>query len=332
MSRVDLPGLRAKTAKGREYWYFEGGERRVRLPEPTAPSFALAYASARRGDAAPSAAPRTFHRLVASYRQSERWTRLAPRTKKDYARVLDWAGDKIGSRHPEAMQRHHVIRAMQANAQRERFANSIKEVLSVLFEHAIDLGWMTHNPAKGIRRLRTERPPAHRPWPQDRIDAFCAAARSTERTICELAIGTGQRIGDVLKMRWDQISEGGILVRQSKRGALLWIPLTARLREWLASVPRVALTIVAGRAGRPLTYDAAAKRVRRVRRDSGCLPWTIHGWRYTAAAEIAGAGASDEEIQAITGHKSKAMVALYSGPARQRARAATAQDKRAKGV
>lgn len=328
MGKADIPGVRCKSAKGRDYWYFEANGRRVRLPDPADVSFPGALASARRGEPATPSADRSFRRLITLYRASPRFTKLAPRTRRDYGRVLVWALEGFGQLRPEAMRRQHVARAMQANAHRERFANSIKEVLSVLFEFAIEIGWLLHNPARGIRRLKTERPPLHRPWPVEAVDRFCAVAGPTERTILELAIGTGQRISDVLRMRWGDIVAGGIEVRQSKTGAILWIPFTKRLAAHLAEVPRTSLTIAAGRAGRPLSYDAAAKRIRRVRTASGCRAWTIHGWRYTAAEQIATGGGSDEELRAITGHRTGQMLDLYAGPARQKARAVSAQARR----
>ena len=170
----------------------------------------------------------------------------------------------------------------------------------------------------------------HKPWPDDMIDAYTAAAPigSVPRTVMELAIGTGQRIGDLLRMRWDHIDGEGIAVRQGKTRTDLWIPFTPRLRDYLAQLPRRSLTIVAGPKGAPVTYHAAATPIRTVRAQIGALPFTIHGWRYTAAAQLTAAGASDEEVQAITGHKSRAMVMKYSGAARQRARATSGQAKR----
>lgn len=54
----------------------------------------------------------------------------------------------------------------------------------------------------------------------------------------------------------------------------------------------------------------------------------MHGWRYTAAHELAEAGCTDAEIAAITGHKSAEMVAKYSRKAGQKRRAKRAQEKR----
>ena len=46
--------------------------------------------------------------------------------------------------------------------------------------------------------------------------------------ICHLCIGTGQRIGDVLKMRWDHIKDDQIAIMQGKTDRCLTIRLTGR--------------------------------------------------------------------------------------------------------
>lgn len=330
MKKADLPFLRKKRAKGKDYWYFERMGERIALPPPDAPDFLEQYQIAKRGHRPALPQGRTFKRLIAEYRASPRWTRLAPRTRKDYEKVLNWAEATFGDLSPHRMERRHVIRAQAENAERMRFANYIVQVLSVLFEQAIDLGWITHNPAKGIRLLKSEGEDLHKPWPIEKIGAYTAAAGfgTPARTIMELAIGTGQRIGDLLKMRWDWIDGEGISLRQGKTRTALWIPFTPRLAGYLAELPRKSLTIIAGADGRPLQYFTAAKTVMAIRKQIGAEEFTIHGWRYTAAAELAAAGASDEEVQAITGHKSRAMVVKYAGAQRQRAHATAAQAKR----
>ncbi|MCA3442060.1 MAG: tyrosine-type recombinase/integrase [Rhodobacter sp.] len=330
MKRADLPYLRKKKGRSKDYWYFFRAGERTPLPDPDHPDFLPQYLAAKRGHQPVAEHGRTFARLIAEYRAGPRWKRLAPRTRKDYEKVLEWAEATFGPLPPARMERRHVLRAQAENSERLRFANYIVQVLSVLFEQAIDLGWITHNPAKGIRLLKGDGEDLHKPWPDDMIDAYTAAAPigSVPRTVMELAIGTGQRIGDLLRMRWDHIDGEGIAVRQGKTRTDLWIPFTPRLRDYLAQLPRRSLTIVAGQKGAPVTYHAAATPIRTVRAQIGALPFTIHGWRYTAAAQLTAAGASDEEVQAITGHKSRAMVMKYSGAARQRARATSGQAKR----
>jgi integrase len=330
VKQADLPWLRRKHARGRDYWYFERAGDRIALPPPEAEDFLECYAAAKRGHTPIKETGRTFRRLIAEYREGPRWRRLAPRTRKDYEKVLDWAEATFGALPPAKMERRHIIRAQSENSERLRFANYIVQVLSVLFEQAIDLGWITHNPAKGIRLLKSESEDLHKPWPDEMIDAFTDAAPvgSVPRTILELAIGTGQRIGDLLKMRWDHIDGDGIAVRQGKTKTALWIPFTPRLRDYLAALPCRSLTIVSTDRGAPQAYHYASAQVRAVRAQIGAEAFTIHGWRYTAASQLAAAGASDEEVPAITGHKSRAMVMKYAGAQRQRARATSGQAKR----
>ncbi|MEQ8365955.1 MAG: tyrosine-type recombinase/integrase, partial [Roseicyclus sp.] len=45
----------------------------------------------------------------------------------------------------------------------------------------------------------------------------------------ELCVGTGQRIGDVLNMRWSNNENGAVWVRQSKTSKELWVPILPEL-------------------------------------------------------------------------------------------------------
>ena len=100
------------------------------------------------------------------------------------------------------------------------------------------------------------------------------------------------------------------------------------MTELLEQTPREGLTILTGPHGRPLSYRQAAHAVMQVRRQIGAEAYDLHGLRHAAAHELAELGCSDELIQAVTGHASRAMVAHYAGAARQRARAKEAQSRR----
>lgn len=58
-------------------------------------------------------------------------------------------------------------------------------------------------------------------WPLDKIGAYRAMATDRARLIFELWLGTGQRIGDVLRMHWSDIDGDGITLKQSKTGSAL---------------------------------------------------------------------------------------------------------------
>lgn len=292
------------------------------------PEFALEYAALLNGARTlPVDSVRNFNALVADYVRSPRYRKLAQRTAKDYDKVLEWTKSRLGTLPVSGMQRKDVIRARDANAETLRFANYIVQVLRILFEHAHDLGWRNDNPAKGVSLLKSERA-GREPWPSDKIEAFRAAAGEHARLIFELCLGTGQRIGDVLKMRWSDVAGDGINVVQGKTGAVLWVPFTRQLRAVLSSTPKIGVTICAQGRGKPTTYSAASHRIMFVRKEIGAEAYDIHSLRYSAAAELAEAGCSDELIAAVTGHATAAMVRKYSGPIRQKVRAIEAQERR----
>lgn len=296
---------------------------------PHTPEFAAEYALILRG--APPVAPggRSFTALVRSYQRSDKWKRLAPRTKADYDKVLAWVEAKLGPLPVEKMQRKDVIRARDANAKTVRFANYIVQVLRILFEYSIDIGWRRDNPAKEVGGLKSAGP-ERQPWTADLIAAYRAAAPmgTRQRLIFEVCLGTGQRIGDALRMRWDDLHNGGVNVRQNKTGVKLWIPITSDLRAALDATKRVGLTICAQPNGKPTSYRGAADLVFSVREKIGAKAYDNHALRYTAAAELAAVGCTDEQIAAITGHKSLAMIRKYAGTARQISRATEAMKRR----
>lgn len=213
---------------------------------PGTKEFALEYAAILNGAlVAPMAVSgRIFTALIQSYHTSPRYKNLAPRTARDYDKVLLWVKEKLGRLDVAGMQRKDVIRARDANASTIRFANYIVQILRILFEHAIDQGWRNDNPAKGVSLLKSDMEP-RQPWPEDMIGAFRAKASGRTLLIFELALGTGQRIGDVLKMRWSDIDGDGINVTQGKTGARLWVPFTPSLQAILNVTPKVGVTISA---------------------------------------------------------------------------------------
>lgn len=312
-----------KKVKGRIYQYFRKDGQYIRLPDdPHSEEYDREYWRLMRGGATEKKL--TFKRLIASYKQSPRWERLAPRTKADYSKVLEYLIDTIGDKDPTKLRRSTIIEAQIANRHRARFANYIPHMLSILFEHAINLDWQRDNPAKGIEKLKTGE--GHKPWPAAAIATYRANVTGQALLIFELAIGTGQRASDLTRMEWGHIEDGGIWVTQGKTKARLWIPFTERLRTVLDTTPRRSLRyILSDQHGRQLDYDQIQKATIAERKRLGLDAYTLHGLRYSAASELAEAGCTDHQIAAITGHKSLSMVQKYSKGASQKRLAKQAQ-------
>lgn len=314
--------------KGKKgYLYFVRGRlvRRVKSKPGTA-EFAAEYAVLMKGIA--PAPRRTISKLAKDYLQSAKWVKLAAATKRSYGRHIAYFVEVAGSVDPATLKRVHIIKMRDALADKPADANRKIGTLSVLYEHGIDIGWLKENPVKGVRRVESNGTP-RTPWPAEMIDAFRAAADPRTLLLFEVLIGTGQRISDVLALRWSDLAGDGFNLTQGKTKRRLFIPLTDRLRSILSTLPRRSLFIIAQSNGNKLSYNLAWKDFMAVRRQIGAEAYDIHGLRYTAASEIAAIpGMTAEHVKAITGHSETAMVRLYAGPAMQRARAEEAQKAR----
>lgn len=305
-----------KKTKGRTYQYFRKGSQYVRLPDdPSSEEYDREYWRLMRGGGSLSQRF-TFDKLIQSYKLSPKWD-LAPRTRADYSKVLEYLHDTIGFKDPTKMRRSTIIEAQMANRHRARFANYIPHMLSILFEHAIDLDWQRDNPAKGISKIKTG--DGHKPWPARAITTFRENADGLALLAFELALGTGQRASDLIRMEWSHVEGDGIWVTQGKTGTRLWVPFTDRLCKVLNEPGRNSLRfILSDQYGRPVRYDLIQKKTLTVRKKLGLEEYSLHGLRYCAASELAEAGCTDQQIAAITGHKSLSMVQKYSKGANQK--------------
>ncbi|WP_420010615.1 tyrosine-type recombinase/integrase [Tateyamaria sp.] len=292
----------------------------------------------------PVPAGRDISSAVRHYKAHKKFRSLASRTRKDYDKHLAYFDDKLGHLAPRNIERHHVISWRDAWAEKHspHFANYRTRVLSIVFEHAKDMGLLTkveENPAMGLKGIKYEKQD-RKAWPpkkvQDFRDAYSYGTR--ERTCFELCLGTGQRIGDVLKMQWGHVRGRSIAIKQGKTKAELLIPLTSHLKAALAATPRhqSALFILAKDMSKTKTpgqwaYRSAAQAMRKARKAVGALSYDLHSLRYTAAVELLRAGCDDDLIASVTG-QSKRMVEHYTRHVRQEIRAEKAQEIREIGL
>jgi integrase len=196
-------------------------------------------------------------------------------------------------------------------------------------EHCVDLGWRESNPAKGVPEIKTDKR-QRGPWPQELLEAYRNACPlgTRERLVMEQCVGTGQRIGDVLNMRWSNIEDGAVWVHQSKTSKELWVPILPELQAALDAASKHSVFILTNERGaNRWSYRGASAAVRKVREQIGALGYDIHSWRYNAACELLEAGCGDDLIASVTG-QSPAMVQHYTKKVRQRMRAVQAQRMR----
>ncbi|MBY6242335.1 tyrosine-type recombinase/integrase [Methylosinus sp. Sm6] len=190
-------------------------------------------------------------------------------------------------------------------------------MLRVLIRHAIDIGWLKHDPSLGIKRPKTHE---IRSWSEHEIKQFEKRwpVGTRERLAFAVMLFTGQRRSDVHRMTWGDVTGDTIRLTQQKTGARLVIPLHRDLRAILAVAAREHVTILNTAFGKPFTVDGFSGFMRDAIAEAGlpleCRP---HGLRKAAGRRLAEAGCSAREIMAILGHKTLAEAERYTRDADQ---------------
>src|SRR5262249_22381689 len=118
-------------------------------------------------------------------------------------------------------------------------------------------------------------------------------------------------------MGWQHIQGDCIAVRQEKTDQPLLIPIDAVLAASLAVATRTNMTFLLTERGKPFTKAGFGNWFRDRCDEADLKQCSAHGLRKLAATRLANAGCSNQQIKAITGHRSDASLAPYIRAAQQ---------------
>ena len=139
-------------------------------------------------------------------------------------------------------------------------------------------------------------------WLPEHVNAFCNVASDELKLALVLAIYTGQRQGDLIRMTWGQYDGDWINHRQSKGKKRVAVPVHRNLKKVLDNVSRRSTLILTTPTGLPWKSDWFRNRWREASVAAGIKDLHFHDLRGTAVTMLAEAGCSNAEIAAITGH------------------------------
>lgn len=118
-------------------------------------------------------------------------------------------------------------------------------------------------------------------------------------------------------------------VRDEKGKQNLEVYCPQQLREFISDVPKEGQHLLPKNITEPLSYHAVEKSFSKWRESLGrdAKAYSLHGLRKLSIIQLAEAGASDAEIQAITGQSAE-MVAYYRMKANCRMLSKSGQERR----
>jgi Phage integrase family len=329
MPNVRLPYVkRYKDRIGKVRAYFRRpGFPRVALPgNPRSKEFMAAYCAAMAMVPVVPVAPKpaavkqariavgTVGAAIEAYQRSADCMQLAAATAGPRRRVLFLFGEACGadlplSKVPTAEIGELIARKPPGTG--KKWLNGIR----AMFDHAIASGqFKGPNPCDGLS-IRLPASDWHHTWTEAQIAQFEARhpVGSPARRLFTLALFTGQRRGDLVKLGRHNIKDGNLVIRQHKTGAVVTIPIHPELARVLdASGPDITPTFILGEQGGSVCTGHVNKLFRDWCREAG-LPdeCVLHGLRKAICRRLVAVGMTAHQIMSITGNKTLAEVQRY---------------------
>jgi integrase len=312
---------RDRTGKVRRYLRLPGAPSIALHGEPDSLEFARAYAAAIAGTAkvrAPRQKADSVSAVVVGFYKSAAFANLKPNSQRVYRLVLDAFTQKHGERSVRDMPTHAARKLIEAIGEtRPGMANLTHAVLHKFMAYVVKGGWRTDNPVSAVDKYKLG---SHHCWTDAELKAYEKRwpLGTRERLAYALLLYTDQRVGDVTRMRRQDIRDGMIHLVQEKTGTALAIPVHPALDRALKAGPVLGMSLIGDRHGRPIKAKTLSKLMVKAAR-AAALPriCTAHGLRKALQRLLAEHGASTKELQAISGHASLEETERYTKAAEQ---------------
>lgn len=272
----------------------------------------------------------TVEALIARYRKSMDFRDLAPKSKVLYEGVmLHWL-DAGANFYVKDLTRSQIAEMRDELLDTPGKAAQFVSFTKRLLNFAVDHDMIEANPAA---RLRKPRLGTIKRWPEAKIDPTIQSLPGYLALPCWIALYAGQRVSDIIGMDWS-CYDGQTLVlsqqktRQGENDERMVVPVHPRLKAILDAQEARVGPISTNSKGEPWVNRTSYTSVLRYHLDElGMEGYSIHGLRKSAASRMAEAGCSSKQIAAVLGHKTLAMVELYTREAEQKRLAQEAMKK-----
>jgi integrase len=244
--------------------------------------------------------------LTQAYQQSQDFLALRERTRSDYVKQIAKIEQRFGDAPNKALADPRTRGIFldwrdQLALKSKRQADYAWTVLARVLSWAKDRGKITVNPCeRGGRVYHGTR--VDFVWSVEDEAAFLEHAPAQLHLPLLLALWTGQRQGDLLRLPWSAYDGDHIRLRQSKTGMRVVIPVAAPLKAALDAAPRRSPIILTSKSGRPWTSGGFRASWHIGCDAAGISGITFNDLRGTAVTRLALVGCSEAEIATITGH------------------------------
>ena len=158
---------------------------------------------------------------------------------------------------PQQIKPHHIALFLDHHKATPVAANTARSLLSGMFKRAVRWGIVETNPVRDIEQFKTKK--RDRYITDAEFSAIREQAPPTLQCMMDLAYIIGQRISDLIKIRYTDITDAGIYVKQKKTGARIMMAMTPDLSAVISRARGIhqsvkGMTLFHRRDGRLCSY------------------------------------------------------------------------------
>ena len=315
----NLKYIKRVRTKGKEYLYFDTGALKdgkpvyKRLPDPKSRDFGGVYSAllGHRNRRAGIKKQISVKDLIGLYEKSPEYRGLAKNSQRLYTHHLAKVEHEMGSAPAAKVESRDVAMMMAKLGDKPATANLVLATVGALYSWARDATRQFVpkgcNPTADVKQMEVGE---HQPWPDHVLQAALESETDRVRLATHLLYYTAQRIGDVVNMRWSDIRDGVLHIRQQKTGKDLRIHIHSKLAAELAKHPKRALTILTTNEGQSIGPQPIRIALKKHGAAFG-IDLVPHGLRKNAVIALLEAGCSVAETASVSG-QSFAMVEYYA--------------------
>lgn len=241
--------------------------------------------------------------MVLAYLKSPEYNSKKPRTRSDYRKHLNLFRDEFGDWRTALFEDPRIAQDLAEwrdgfNSQRQGHMQI--QVISMLFGWARSRGMTKANPTEAIKKVYS----ADRSgeiWLPDQVDAVVSKSPEPLQWAIKLAVETGMRQGDLLTLPWSAISDMAIQTNTAKRNKRVLIPITDRIRDVLAEIPKRSPIVLTSSTGRPWDDSGLRSSFHRAKKRAKISGLTWHDFRGTAVTRLYNSGLTLRDLSRIFG-------------------------------
>lgn len=310
--RVKIKGIhkvKRKLADGStkiHYYAWRGGPKMEALPHTE--QFAIEYAEHKKSTS--ESKIKTIETLIEHFTGTNKhpnpdFNVLADSTQRDHL----YAFGIIKKEWPQLPIKLTQQRGMKAEIRKwhrsfsdsPRKADKLLFSLSKVFSYALADEIIDKNPCTGIERLYTG---SRRDsvWSSEQVAKFRNGAPNSIRFPFEVAIHTGQRLGDILDMKWEDYDGTHLYFEQNKTKKRVKVRVHTALKEILDRLDRSGQRVLLNTRNLPWTRDGFKTSWGKCCTKLGITGVTFHDLRGTFITERRREGSTAEQIASISGH------------------------------